>query len=571
LAVVTLAPKADPVTVAALMRAPDEVMRLARLGAFHQTRLSFVRTLLRRMARERWRVSAPVQDLDPDGYGTVVYRIDTPAGPLSFVAFSSYLAAEERTDRVIAEKWDAAFALVCGPVDGGDIARLRDSVPKQEAGRFTPAELVLSRANRSVRMFDHVVDALAEGRQPDLARLVEVGYLLRTTAVYGNGKFGIADLDRVWRHGVFALPYQAEMLTVYLVRQFGFDLVEHIARSRNAAAACLDSRSKRALGVGNATGLGMAPFLVGHPMLVNAWITARETALARVRAVPAADDARRRRFVMLLDRARGFAADWNTADARQQARIATLRVELEGLRREVEDENLLQSPQPWDMLFRTTCREASLETQEMLASLLIELYPELVDELELRTGSDEREAMQPGMTLAELKALIERRYGWAVSVDYDEKPARHFFWYRSAEKDEPRLGERFGEPGAELETPVGIGFLVAELHRAVSSRAATAPDEPVALFLLAEPRWRGILRRVQALAELPYAEIRDNLLGADCLPVDLLRCKLAIFGAGKFDPKSDRWTRITLFQGAPAIEELERPGADDWLFSAFAP
>jgi hypothetical protein len=41
--------------VAALMRPPQEVMRLARLGAFHPTRLSFVRTLVRRMGREAWR------------------------------------------------------------------------------------------------------------------------------------------------------------------------------------------------------------------------------------------------------------------------------------------------------------------------------------------------------------------------------------------------------------------------------------------------------------------------------------------------------------------------------------
>ena len=173
------------------------------------------------------------------------------------------------------------------------------------------------------------------------------------------------------------------------------------------------------------------------------------------------------------------------------------------------------------------------------------------------------------MPLADLQALIERRYGWAVSLTYDDPASRHFFWYRSAEKDEPRLGERFKEPGADKETPVGIGYMVAELYRDVSRRAAATPDQPVALFLLEAPRWRGVVRRVQSLAALPYAEIRDNLIGAGCLPVDLLRCKLAIFGASKFDPKSDRWTRITLFQGAPAIDELGDADADDWLFPSF--
>ena len=74
------------------------------------------------------------------------------------------------------------------------------------------------------------------------------------------------------------------------------------------------------------------------------------------------------------------------------------------------------------------------------------------------------------------------------------------------------------------------------------------------------------MRRVQSLAGAEYAEIRDNVIGETCLPIDMLRCKLAIFGASKFDPKSDRWTRITLFQGAPLAGELEPEDLDDWAF-----
>jgi hypothetical protein len=558
---------ADP--VAAVMRPPQQVMRLARIGAFHQTRLSFVRTLVRRMGRESWRFTVARHELDADGYGTIVYRIETPAGRLSFVAFSTYLAPEERTDRVIAEKWDTAFALVAGEADAATVARLRQSVPAQEAGRFSAGELVLSRANRSVRLFDRVIQCLAAGHQPPLAELLAVGYLLRTTAVYGNGKFGIADLDRLWGHGLFALPYQAEMLTVYMARQLGFDLVEHIARQRSARAVPLDAASRRALGVGNATGLGMAPFLVGHPKLLNAWISARETALARVRVVEAAEAACCARFAALLARARRHAAQWHTDDPLQQARIATLRVELDGLQLDLSDPLFLAARRPWDFLYRRAADRLGLEAQEMLVSLLIEVYPELVDDLEMQTGADEAERLVPDMRLADLQALIELRYDWALAQSYDAPEARYFFWYRSAEKDEPRLGERFNEAGAELELPIGIGCLVSALHREVSARAAAAPDEPVAHFLLGAPRWRGIVRRVQSLADLPYAEIRDNLIGAACRPIDLLRCKLSVFGASKFDPKSDRWTRITLFQGAPPIEALGAADADDWLFPGF--
>ena len=63
-----------------------------------------------------------------------------------------------------------------------------------------------------------------------------------------------------------------------------------------------------------------------------------------------------------------------------------------------------------------------------------------------------------------------------------------------------------------------------------------------------------------------YAELRSNLIDADTLPLNMLRCKLSFFGAVKFDPRSDRWTRITMYQGAPLPDELDAPNADDWCF-----
>ena len=555
------------------MRPPATVMRFSRLGAFHATRLSFGRSLIRRMGREAWRFTLRLAEFDDLGFGRLVYEIDTPRGLLSFVGFSNYLADEDRTDRVIAEKWDAAFALSAGRLEEADLARLAEAAPRQETGRYSAGELVLSRANKSVRLFETVAGALAAGRQPDLAEVLRVGYLMRTTAVYGNGKFGLGDLARVWRDGVFSLPYEAEMLTVYLIREFSFALLEHIARRRNPAGAVpLSVGIKRALGIGNATGLGMAPFLIGHPKLFNNWIAARETALARVRAVPKLTPAKAERFRRLLERAMGHVGQWTTDDERQAARIAILARELAALRARLEREpNLLDRPRPWDRLIAWAETDLSPETTELLVSLVIEPYPELVDDLAHSTGSDEKERVDPAMTLAELKALIEHAYDWALPPDYENPKERHFFWYRSAEKDEPRLGERFNEPGAALELPLGIGFMAARLHRTLAGMHQASLAGNVAEFLLENPQWRGILRRVQGLAQLPYGEIHDNTLSDQCLPIDLLRCKLSIFGAAKLDPKSDRWTRITLFQGAPTIEELVQPEADDWAFPYFPP
>jgi hypothetical protein len=553
------------------LRPPDTVMRLARMGSFHSTRISFMRSLLRRIAQEEWRLTRTRFDLDADGYGTAVYRVDLPGGCCSLVAFSDELSPEERTDRVIAEKWDATFALCDGEPSDEDIARLRANVPKQEAGHVSARELVLSRANKSVRLFGHVVDCLAHGWQPSMEDIVRVGYLMRTTAVYGNGKFGLSDLANTFAGGLFGRPFEAEMLSVYLTREFTLDLVEHVAAARNPERAVrLAPDRRRALGIGNSTGLGMAPFLTFHPALIHRWMLARETALARVLAVAEATPEKRAAFLDQLAQAIDHVGEWSTQDARQAARTAKLHDELQSLQAVLTGgaAELLSEPYPWRRLLDKVEAEGSLELQELAVSLLLEPYGELVDELADRMTDPEPGRLDPAMTLADLRSAIERDYAWALGIDFAAPAAQHFFWYRSAEKEEPRLGERRREPGAELETRLGVARDAAALHRELTS-GAWDESESVAAFLLCEPQWRHMVKRVQLAGRTPYGEIRDNLLGEGCLPIDILRCKLAFFGAIKFDPKSDRWTRITMYQGAPGFTELDRVNADGWAFPVF--
>ena len=211
------------------LRDPATVMRLKRLGSFHQSRLSFMRILTRRMAREGWTFKRKSFDFDAKGVGHGVYQVNTGTRTYSMVAFGHDLPDEQRSDRVIAEAWDATFTLVDGTPDDTDIARLKTNVPRQEAGRITERELALSRANRSARLWAHVVKALATGQQPDPNRLSDVGYLMRTTAVYGSGKFGAADYATLCDRPEFEAPFQVEMLLVYLIRTFTRDLVNHVA------------------------------------------------------------------------------------------------------------------------------------------------------------------------------------------------------------------------------------------------------------------------------------------------------------------------------------------------------
>ena len=538
-------------------------MTLARLGSFHQTRLSFLRSLLRRIARENWQFDRPLWQVDAKGEGVAVYRLQTPQRIYSLVCFPHDLPPEKRSDRVIADEWDAAFVLYDGEVDQSEIARLKANAPRQEAGRYGPRDLVLSRANRSVRLFDHVADCLAKGQQPDIAELAEIGYLMRTTAVYGNGKFGLADRCFIADRPELAGPFQAEMLAVWLIRCFTIDIVEHMARQRSSGTAVpLAPKQRRVLGVGNATGLGMAPFLVHHPALIDRWIDARETALARVRSLPAATAQTRMVFFDYVARVQGLIGHWQVADVLQQARIVELQADLRRLQ-EYAQSFAWDETGPWDRLIRWSETSLGLEAQEMLVTLVLEPHGALIDDLADQMAADETAEfpLDGAMPVPDLRNLIERHYGFALMLDYQEAAAQARFWYVSEEKLEPRLGERFDEPGGELEQPLGIARDVKALHAALSAFPA---EQSLAVFLQRHPECRHAVRRVQIAARHPYAEVRGNLLAADMRPIDLLRCKLAFFGAMRFDPKSDRWLRITLFQHAPYPDDIGPAVADDW-------
>ncbi|MEJ8569969.1 hypothetical protein [Microbaculum marinum] len=545
-------------------RPPDEVMRLARMGAFFPTRLSFMRTLLRRLSAERAVVHRAVWEIDDAGFGRAVYSVPLGGHTYSLVAFSTPLAPEDRTDRVIAEAWDTSYVLYDGVPAPGDLDRLQANAPRQEAGRFSATDLVLCRANRSVRLFEHVADCLSRGVQPPADVINATGYLMRTTAVYGNGKFGIADRARIETRPGLSGPFAAEMLAVWLVRGFTIDLVEHIARSRAPDSFVpLDRALKRHLGIGNATGLGMAPFLVSHPILLDRWMTARETALARVRAVPHASPEARDKAEELIARVRRHLDQWRVADARQSRRIEVLRREVADLAA-LATRDWLAGPFPWDRLVAASMRH-SLECQELVVSLVLEPNGALVDDLADTMASAGRPRLRPEMPVAALTDLVDSRFAWALGIDFEDREATDRFWYVSEEKLEPRLGSRHQEPGADKEMPLDIARQVQALRREL---AAAPASQTVAEFLLARPAHRHAVRRVQTAADHPYAEIRDNLIAADCLPIDMLRCKLSFFGAAKFDPKSDRWTRITMFQGAPLLDEIATPLADDWWLSA---
>ncbi len=546
------------------MRSPEQVMRLDRMGSSHQTRLSFMRSLIRRMSNEKWQFECLQRDIDSDGFGVSVYAVKTPKRTYSLVAFTQDIPPNKRTDRVIAEVWDATFSLYDGVPTQKDIDYLANNTPKQEGGRFRPSELVLGRANKSLRLFEHVISSLAQGDQPDIELLSSVGYLMRTTAIYGSGKFGCADREKIANREECRGAFQIELLAVYLIRWFTIDLVEYLAKQRGGDKATrLDPSISRFLGIGNSTGLGMAPFLLKHPNLIHSWVLAKEIALARVRSIETPLDGSLEIFLQSLHQVSQHLSEWRVDDELQTTRIECLKSEIESLTSWCNKEINLVKPYPWNGIYQHTEDCYSLECQELVVSLIIEPHGLLVDDLADTMFSESIPKLQVDMTIRQLKEIVKNYYAWATTIDFTTTKSQQHFWYYSEDKLEPRFGSRADEEGSDQEMPLTIGRDAYELNDTMHS---VDNDMLVGELVLAHPQFRHIIRRIQNTFKKPYSEVQDNLLDESMLPLNLLRFKLAFFGASKFDPKSELWTRICMYQGAPMPEHLSDSGFDDWYF-----
>ncbi len=540
------------------LRDPKIVMNLKRLGSMHQNRISFVRSLIRKMTDQNWTLKQTSWEFCNRGFGYAIYRLDTPNNSYRFVVFSTEINDDERNDRVIAEKWDVTFALLSGEITPRILEQLHSNIPLQEVGRNLNNVLVLSRANKSVRIFEHILNALASGKQPDQKELAKVGYVLRTTAVYGNGKFGISDFSLLENNPDFSQSFRAQMCAVYILRQFSSDWLDYLAVQRGGEnAVSLHPAIKRYLGVGNATGLGMAPYLIKHPCIVDQWMTAREEAISVIleRKI---DHEKSILLQSLVRRAIQHFQEIETIDEKQR-QIDDITVDdLKTL--DMNFDSIIDASYSWGDFVQKT-HKMNLSAQEAVLSCLMELYPDLVDEFQDRMNSDETLEIPSGKTIQETIDFLKDKYGWAISIDFSNSDNIYWFWYYSEDKEEPRIGIRAEEAGSEKELPLDIGRQVNEFHYALLNNSNK--DSSLVDFLIKNPQYRTIARRVWTVGNRQLGEIQANILAKSSIPIDLLRCKLAAFGATKFDPRSDRWVRITLFQGAPLPDELHR---EEWLF-----
>ena len=148
--------------------------------------------------------------------------------------------------------------------------------------------------------------------------------------------------------------------------------------------------------------------------------------------------------------------------------------------------------------------------------------------------------------------------------NFDRKKNHKKFWFISKNKEEPRYADRFNENGSELEQPLAIARDIKELHdELITCKDSLTIDK----FLAKNSDLRHVIRRAFIIEKFPYSEIQDNTIGKNVVPIDMLRLKLSFFGALKFDPRSDKWLRICMFQGAPLPHDLKNYNSQ-WVYNS---
>lgn len=540
------------------LRPADQVMRPQTLAAIQPSALSGTRALIARMNRERWTIALDRIEVDADSNGTLIYSVQTPGQLFSLIAFTFPPKTEGRTGRIIGQAWDMMCSLIEGPATDAEIATARAELPKLYRGRATPNTLVWGRSNRSMRVFAATQAALMAGRQPDPATLASACYLMRNTGLDGNGTFGTRPFAALGPGHALGGMLEAQLLVGYLMRELSCDLVSELARVQAPDTAVpLAPELRRYIGVGNGSALGLIFYVQKHPRLIDAWLRARETAIAAARSLDegAVDwDG----LAALLDRAIRFRAEDRmvyesfTASADVARDLTRIRAALP-----------VAGPRPLDLLVRQHEGQVSPEAFETLLSLLIEQVPDLAAGLARdATGSDDL-PLYPHETAAALLAEIERDYAWALAIDMQAPDAMDYVWYKSETAEEPRRGLRAEIPEARdlgLDLPGDIQRLAADLR-------AAPGDQPLARFLMRHPGHRFMIQRIHGLRGLSYHTPHANIHSGRFVPIDLVRLmNVGLHGIDKTRDFLQRNLRGVLFHGAPLPDEIARGAAGIWFY-----
>jgi hypothetical protein len=557
--------------VLARLRPADELMTAPVLSTMKATRVSFANVLARRMIDERWTIRKERFTCDEEGDAYGVYRINAGGFPLTYIArcyrWDGIEKVGRRADGAGRDMFGAIFlgnpnearmAEEFAVFNIRDAARMRT---RSDVTGWTPA-------NRSVRYFVHVVDALVAGHQPDVAFLGSgTGYILRNGGYLGSGRQGSLSIDGLPEGHPFRHPFFADLFGLCLIRQVSIDLLNGVAKARNPHAPQLAPEIAAYIGVGNSSGQGMCVALQRWPEWVATWLTVRELSLAySMSREVAADPSSTNRLIALLERVSAYlgsielqSEDYVVPPSMLARNIKTIAGWL--------SPNSGRLYKNWGELSDEVMATFDRETTEQFNSLLIDLYPAFADAAAdyLPKGMLRSRDVAPEMTVGDIRAILRQNYVWALRIDQRRSNTRQHFWYHSIDNGEQRRGERIIDPHEEFESFIDHIGLIQRLAAILATYDANAT---VAQVLVECPELYYGIARVQYLAGLPFAEIRDNLLHRDFLPAHLIRFYLSMLGIECTTPLSIRYVRGVFFQGLPLPEDISRGADPDWRFPA---
>ena len=255
---------------------------------------------------------------------------------------------------------------------------------------------------------------------------------------------------------------------------------------------------------------------------------------------------------------------WNTDSEYQQNKIKSLLKNIRNFIDYIENNFDFKTEYPFNTIYLWLEQNVCEECIEYVVSIMMEPYNNITEPLVSNMSSDEDKYFNipTNRTINELKEIIEKKYPNILDINFDQKESQQNFWFISKNKEEPRLADRFEEHGSELEQPLAIARDIKKLYEKILSENENLT---IAQFLSSNSELRHVIRRAFIVEKFPYSEIQDNTIGKDIIPIDMLRLKLSFFGALKFDPRSDKWLRICMFQGAPLPTELKNYD-EQWVY-----
>ena len=309
----------------------------------------------------------------------------------------------------------------------------------------------------------------------------------------------------------------------------------------------------------------MAPFIVNHPSLLNNWIYAREICLKKIREIKKVNSKDSDLFKDCLKKSIKNITSWNTDSDYQKKKIKGLLSELNQFILYLNKDFDFNEEFPFNKIYLYLENNYDEECIEYVVSMMMEPYDDIVSPLIKKMSSEEERYFNipTDRMVSDLKTILEEKYSEILKIDFLKKENQLNFWFISKNKEEPRLANRFDEVGSDLEQPLAIARDIKKLYDVIK---LSKNNLKISEFLSQNSDLRHVVRRAFIVEKFPYSEIQDNTIGKEIIPIDMLRLKLSFFGALKFDPRSDKWLRICMFQGAPLPEQLKNYN-EHWVYN----